>query len=146
MGKSSNRRDDGDRRLRPTPMFSRFTLRGRRIRIRRDLDTLRGRYIDRSTGRHLVLILILMICIFLDAASTLYILDHGGNEVNPIMESALQRGVGWFLLVKLGPLPLAFLLLSIHRYFSWVRFALIFLVLVYGTLALYHILLLTRIH
>ena len=146
MGESSNSRDAGDRRQRPTPMFSRFTLRGRRTNIRRDTDGLRGRYIDRSTGRHLVLILILMICIFLDAASTLYILDHGGNEVNPIMASALQRGVGWFLMVKLGPLPLAFLLLSIHRYFSWVRYALIFLVLVYGTLALYHISLLARIH
>ena len=126
-------------------MFSRFTLRGRRTRIRRDADALRGRYIDRTAGRHLVLILVLMVFITLDAMSTLYILDNGGNEVNPLMERALQRGVSWFLLVKLGPLPIAFLLLSIHRYFSWVRLALIFLVLVYGTLALYHISLLAKI-
>ena len=140
------RRDDGDRRRRPTPMFSRFTLRGRRTRIRRDTDALQGRYIDRTTGRHLVLILALMVFITLDAMSTLYILDHGGNEVNPLMESALQRGVSWFLLVKLGPLPVAFLLLSIHRYFSWVRWALVALVLIYGSLAMYHVSLLAKIH
>jgi hypothetical protein len=144
-GKSGNRRRVFDRRGRPTPMFSRFTLRGRRTRIRRDTDLLRGRYIDRSTGRHLLLILILMLCITLDAMSTLYILDNGGNEVNPIMESALQRGVGWFLMIKLVPLPIAFLLLSIHRYFTWVRWALVALVLIYGSLAMYHLVLLARL-
>jgi hypothetical protein len=126
-------------------MFSRFTLRGRRTRYRRDTDLLRGKYVDRSTGRHLVLILVLMICVIIDAASTLYILDNGGTEANPIMNSALQRGVGWFLAIKLGPLPVAFLLLSIHRYFPWVRGALFFLVVVYGLLALYHAYLLLRI-
>lgn len=145
VGKSSERRDIGERRRRPTPMFSRFTLRGRRTRIRRDTDMLRGRYIDRSTGRHLALILLLMIFITLDAMSTLYILDNGGTEVNPLMERALQRGVGWFLMIKLGPLPIAFLLLSIHRYFVWVKSALILLVVIYGTLALYHLSLLTKI-
>ncbi len=142
----STRRHGGDRRRRATPMFSRFTLRGRRTRHRRDSDMLYGRYIDRSTGRHLALILLMMVFITLDAMSTLYIIDNGGNEVNPIMERALQRGVGWFLMVKLGPLPVAFLLLSIHRYFTWVRWALVGLVLVYGTLAIYHISLLMKIH
>ena len=143
---ADNRRRQVDRRRRPTPMFSRFTLRGRRTRIRRDADLGRGRYIDRSTGRHLALIVLLMVFITLDALSTLHILDQGGNEVNPLMENALQRGVGWFLMIKLVPLPVAFLLLSIHRYFRWVRWALLALVAVYGSLALYHVSLLLRIH
>jgi len=141
-----NRRARGDRRRRPTPIFSRFTLRGRRARIRRAADLVRGRYVDRSTGAHLALILLLLIFIVLDAASTLYILERGGREVNPLMDSALRRGIGWFLLIKLGPLPLAFLLLSIHRYFRWVRVALGAMVAVYGGLALYHLSLLAKIH
>lgn len=140
-----NKRLSGDRRRHPTPLLSRFTLRGRRLRFRRDTDTLAGRYIDRSTGRHLLLILLLVIFITLDAASTLFIIEHGGSEVNPLMDNTLQRGVGWFLLVKLGPLPVAFTLLSVHRYFRWVRLALGLLVLVYGVLMLYHVSLLLKI-
>jgi hypothetical protein len=145
-GEAASRRRRGDRRRRPTPMFSRFTLRGRRTHIRRDGDLRRGRYVDRSTGRHLLLIVLLMVFITLDAMSTLYILDRGGSEENPLVENVLQRGVGWFLTIKLLPLPLAFLLLSIHRYFGWVRWALLGLLLVYGSLALYHLWLLARIH
>ena len=139
------RRSLADRRLDPTPAVSRFTLRGRRAQIRRDLDLMRGRYVDRSSGRHLALILVLLILVTLDAGSTLYILEHGGRELNPLMDRALRRGVGWFLAFKLAPLPLAFLLLSIHRYFRWVRAALGILVVVYGTLALYHLYLLGKV-
>ncbi|HOX24593.1 MAG TPA: DUF5658 family protein [Candidatus Krumholzibacteria bacterium] len=140
------RRAPADRRRVPTPIFSRFTLRGHRARIRRRADFARGRYVDRSTGGHLGSILLLLIFIVLDAASTLYILERGGSEVNPLMANALDRGVGWFLLIKLAPLPVAFLLLSIHRYFRWVRAALILLVVVYGVLAIHHLALLAKIH
>jgi hypothetical protein len=126
-------------------MFSRHSLRGQRVRIRRDTDFLRGRYVDRSTGRHLLLILVMLLFVTLDAMSTLVILDQGGTEVNPLMNATLQRGVGWFLLVKLGPLPLAFALLSVHRYFRWVRLALGALVAIYGVLMLWHVSLLVKI-
>jgi hypothetical protein len=139
------RRHHPDRRQDPTPLLSRFTLRGRRAQIRRELDLLRGRYVDRSSGGHLALITALLVLIAVDTASTLVILAHGGSELNPLMDSALRKGVGWFLLCKFGPLPVAFLMLSIHRYFRWVRATLVFLVFVYGTLALYHLYLLGRI-
>ncbi|MBD3222848.1 hypothetical protein GF314_16595 [bacterium] len=140
-----SRRTGGDRRLMPTPMLSAYSLRGRRTRIRRDTDLLRGRYVDRSTGRHLILIVLLMLFVSLDAASTLWIIDRGGTEANPVMANTLERGVGWFLLVKLGPLPLAFTLLSVHRYFGWVKAALALLVVVYGALMIYHFTILARI-
>lgn len=142
----ADRRLDADRRGDPTPAFSRFSLRGRRARIRRDRDLARGRYVDRSSGRHLALILTLLILIVVDTGSTLYILRHeGGQELNPLMDRALKSGVGWFLLWKLAPLPLAFLLLSVHRYFRWVRAGLVFLLGVYGVLALYHVYLLVKV-
>ncbi len=142
----SNRRNSGDRRLRPTPLLSKFSLVGRRFHIRRDTDFLRGRYVDRSSGIHLALILTLLIFITLDAASTLYILSHGGTEVNPFMDRALRKGVGWFLLIKLGPLPIAFFLLSVHRYFNWVRYLMYGLAAIYGALMCYHLFLLLKIH
>lgn len=131
--------------MRPTPMLSAYTLRGRRTRVRRDTDFLRGRYVDRSTGRHLLLLVLLMLFVTLDAMSTLYILENGGTEANPLMETTLERGVGWFLMVKLGPLPLAFTLFSVHRYFGWVKVGLTLLVVVYGGLMLYHFWILVRI-
>lgn len=140
-----DQRQLADRRQDPTPAISRYSLRGRRARIRREFDLLRGRYVDRSSGAHLALILTLLILVTVDTASTLFILEHGGQELNPLMDEALRRGVGWFLLFKLGPLPAAFLLLSIHRYFRWVRATLGVLVAVYGGLAVYHLYLLGRV-
>ena len=143
-GQDDRRRAD-DRRLIPTPALSRFTLRGRRAEIRRKLDILRGRYVDRSSGGHLALIVWLLILIAVDTGSTLIILAYGGRELNPLMDSVLRQGLGWFLLCKFGPLPVAFLMLSIHRYFRWVRATLIALTVVYGVLALYHLYLLAKI-
>lgn len=140
----TNRRSGGDRRARPTPLLSRFSLRGRRTWIRRDTDGLRGRYVDRSTGRHLLAVVLLLVFVSLDALSTLLLLEQGHGEANPLMDATLRKGVGWFLLVKLGPLPLAFALLSVHRYFRWIRHALGLLVVVYGCLMLYHASLLLR--
>lgn len=143
--RSVSRRTGGDRRMRPTPMLSAFSLRGRRARIRRDTDLLRGRYVDRSTGRHLMFILLLMLFVSLDTMSTLWILEQGGTEENPLMANTLERGVGWFLVVKLGPLPLAFMLFSVHRYFTWIKVGLAFMVVVYGGLMLYHFYILLRV-
>lgn len=142
---SGSRRGGRDRRHVPTPWFSRFTLRGSRRRIRRDDDLQRGRYVDRADGPYLGGVVALVALILLDAMSTLFILGRGGSEENPLMASLIARGIGWFLLVKLGPLPFAFLLLSVARYFGWIRWALGALLVVYGLLAAYHLRLLFQI-
>ncbi len=142
---ADGRRGPGDRRRFPTPWLSRFTLRGNRRRIRRQDDLRRGRYVDRADGPYLGGIVALVVLIVLDAVSTLFILSRGGTEENPLMASLIARGSAWFLLVKLGPLPVAFLLLSVARYFGWTRWALTTMVLVYGVLAGYHVYLLLQI-
>jgi len=142
---TDGRRLTGDRRAFPTPWISRFTLRGQRHRIRRREDLARGRFVDRATGMFLAGVVTMVLFVALDATSTLYILRHGGTEKNPLMATLIERGTGWFLLVKLGPLPFAYLLLSVARYFGWIKWALITLLLVYGALALYHLQLLLRI-
>ncbi len=96
-------------------------------------------------GGYLGGIVALITLIILDSLSTLFIVSRGGTEENPLMQTLLERGPGWFLFVKLGPLPVAFLLLSIARYFGWVRWGLAALLIVYGALATYHLVLLARI-
>jgi len=135
----------GDRRCHPTPWLSRFSLWGRRWHIRRLEDLADRPYVDRAVGGYLASILTLVALIVVDSTSTLFILSRGGTEENPLMRSLLERGTGWFLLVKLGPLPIAFLLLSVVSYFGWVRWGLAALLIVYGGLAAFHLSLLMRI-
>lgn len=139
------RRAGDDRRRRPTPWFSRYTLRGRRTQIRRTEDLDQGRYVDRAEGPYFHQIVLLVALVALDAVSTLIILGQGGGEANPVMRPVLERGTGWFLLVKLGPLPVAFLLLSITYHFGWIRWGMRVLLAVYACLACWHFLLLVRI-
>ncbi len=138
-------RHGSDRRDQPTPWLSRYTLWGRRLRIRRENDLERGRYVDRAQGPYLGAVILLVVLVLVDAVSTLFILAHGGTEENPLMQSILERGRGWFLAVKLLPLPLAYLLLSVARYVGWVRWGMRILLAVYGALAAYHLVLLSRI-
>lgn len=142
---AGQRRLATDRRRFPTPWLSRFTLRGQRRRIRRDEDLLRGRYVDRADGPYLKGILILVVLVALDTLSTLFIISRGGTEANPLMRSLLERGTPWFLLVKLAPLPIAFVLLSVARHFGWVRWMMVLLLVVYGLLAGLHLRLLVTI-
>ena len=78
-----------DRRVRPTPPFSKFTFWGQRRTFRRKDDQQRGGYIDQySSGLFFLLILIVGLNI-LDALFTMIILDFGGWEVNRIVDSVI---------------------------------------------------------
>jgi hypothetical protein len=135
-----------DRRRRPTPLFSRYTMWGRRTRVRRDDDGDDRRYVDRASGGFLALVVALVVLVSFDAFSTLHIVRSGGGEDNPLMDWVLRRSVPLFLAIKLLPLPVAFVLVSIHRYFNWVRIGLSVAVAIYGVLALYHLYGLSQIH
>ena len=135
-----------DRRRRPTPLFSRYTMWGRRTRVRHDEPGPDRRYVDRATGGFLALVVALVVLVTFDAFSTLHIVRSGGGEDNPLMDWVLRRSVPLFLAIKLMPLPVAFVLVSIHRYVDWVRIGLTIAVAVYGALALYHLYGLSQIH
>ena len=75
-----------DRRKKPTPAISRFTLWGRRKTFRRKEDQERGGYVDQySSGLFLLSILLMGASIF-DALFTMIILNFGGWEVNRIVD------------------------------------------------------------
>jgi hypothetical protein len=75
-----------DRRKQPTPILSRYTIWGRRKGL---LGFPNERYVDRYSPR-LLLFLVLMVGLnCLDSCFTLMILEKGGQELNPIVESAI---------------------------------------------------------
>ena len=142
---SQNLPRGGDRRERPTPMLSRYTLIGQRRVNRRTTDPQSAYYVDRSSGIFSVAILAMLAFIVADTASTLYILGRGGSEANPLMRWLLGHGTDWFVTVKVGSGLLGFVLLAVHCKFPTARWLVFVLVSVYFVLALYHLVLLSNL-
>jgi len=135
-----------DRRQRPTPMFSRYTLFGRRRRNRRDTDPSARYYVDWIDGHYRRALILVVIFILVDSLSTLHIISRGGGEANPLMAMVLGLGPGWFVAVKVLSALWAFILLAVHRFFPVARLLAAVLLTVYGAVVLYHLFLLVQIH
>jgi hypothetical protein len=76
-----------------------------------------------------------------DALATLFIINKGGIEVNPIMAHAIEVGPWFFILIKIVLFTLAIVLIIKHvpRFLKWVVGA-------YSLLACWHIWLLSKIY
>jgi len=109
-----------DRRKQPTPALSRFSLWGRRMAFRREEDKKRGGYVDRYTSGLLFVLTLIVGLNILDVLFTMMILDNGGWEINPIVQSAIQvygdRFWVWKFVIVSGPL----ILLCLHNKFRMV--------------------------
>ncbi len=139
-------RKTSDRRHRPTPFLSRYTLRGRRKGHRRDSDPQSHYYVDRASGFYLTVLLIILGLIVFDTASTLYIISRGGSEANPLMAWALEQGTAWFILIKILPALTGFMLLGVLTRFPISKVLSILLTVIYGSIIVVHLNLLHRIH
>jgi len=136
------RRRGPDRRQRPTPVFSRFTLHGRRHAFRRDTEG-GNAYVDRySPAMVVALVAIVALCV-LDALFTLLYLQRGGSELNPIMAAAIEVGIVPFLLIKNGLTILGVLFLCLHKNFRLVKPLILGILLLYVLLLGYHLYLTT---
>ena len=139
---SQERRQGPDRRRRPTPLFSRYTLFGRRRDFRRDGEAANA-YVDRySPAMMAALVLIVGLCV-LDALFTLLYIQRGGSELNPVMAAAIEVGVVPFLAVKNGLTILGILFLCVHKNFRFVRPLIAGVLLLYVALLAYHLYLTT---
>jgi NADH:ubiquinone oxidoreductase subunit H len=85
-----DRRIFSDRRKKPTPAFSRFTLWGRRRTFRRKIDQQKGGYVDHYSALLFPLLISAVVLNVLDAFSTITVLNLGGWEVNPIVRSGIE--------------------------------------------------------
>jgi len=128
-----------DRRVRPTPLLSRFTFLGRRRAFRRKVDQQRGGYIDRySSGLFFFLLLIVGLNI-LDALFTMMILDSGGWEVNPIVRSVIALHGDKFWVWKFAIVSVSLILLCLHSKFRFIKAVILAFSAIYAGIVLHQL-------
>ena len=141
---AQTRRLGPDRRVRPTRMFSRYWLRGRRRGVRRGTDK-QYIYVDRYTKAEWTYVIGIVVMSLADLLLTLLYLSRGGEEANPFMRWALEwGGTAGFAAVKMFLTIAGALFLLIHARFRRVRFFMMLLFSGYVALMLYHSFLLVR--
>ncbi|MBX3463116.1 MAG: hypothetical protein KF830_08090 [Planctomycetes bacterium] len=83
-------RRQGDRRCRPTPIWSRYALFGGRRRAVRRTGEREGAFVDVHGPGLLLLVTAIVALNVLDAWFTLLFLSHGGRELNPVVQMVLD--------------------------------------------------------
>lgn len=68
--------------------------------MRREADHARPYLVDRVPGSFLVAAILLLMLTLVDGVVTIFLLDHGYEEANPIMAYLLTRGHASFLIGK----------------------------------------------
>jgi hypothetical protein len=128
-----------DRRRKPTSILSRYTFGGRRMSFRRREERSKGGYVDRySSGLLLLLVVLLLLNVF-DALFTIFILDCGGTEVNPLMGVLITYCGERFWMGKFLLVGGAVLFLCLHSQFPRVKGALWAVTLIYGGVIFYQV-------
>ena len=109
-----------DRRKRPTPALSRFSLWGQRMSFRREEDKKRGGYVDRYSSGLLFLLILVVGLNVLDVLFTMMILDNGGWEINPVVRSVIEVYGDGFWAWKFAIVSVPLILLCLHSKFRMV--------------------------
>ena len=95
-----NRRTGMDRRRGGFPGVKSLLMYRRRKAIRRTEDTHRFIFFDQYGGRIFLAIVSILLLSIADALLTLFLVDHGASEMNPVMAFYLQLGPHAFILAK----------------------------------------------
>jgi hypothetical protein len=93
-------RSGGDRRRRVLPPLRYLIAGGRRRAVRRLEDSHRIVLLDRYSPKLFAAILGILCLSLLDAVLTLYLVEHGSTELNPIMDYFLRKGPLIFTVAK----------------------------------------------
>lgn len=138
---SNERREPrADRRSRPTPMLSKYSLfGGRRAGERRDGVCMEGLYVDRYPASLFLLAMALFALNLLDAIYTLMQVSSGAVEMNPLARGLLGMGPHIFILTKTLVVGLVLVFICMHTNFRRARFVLGFGLGVYTLVAAYHV-------
>lgn len=110
-------RNHPDRRHRPTPLFSRYTMwGGRRKTVRRTHEKRSHLFVDLYSARLLFLVATIIILSCIDAYLTLLLIEKGKVvEANPIMATLLSYGIFHFVFVKYVITAVALLMLCLLK-------------------------------
>jgi hypothetical protein len=130
-----------DRRKKPTPALSRYTVWGRRRTFRRKADQEGGSYVDCYSPVLLFLLLLAVGLNILDTLFTMMIIDVGGWEVNPIVGSVITIYGDKFWVWKFGIVSASLILLCVHSKFRFVKAAILSTTVIYIGIVLHQLVL-----
>ena len=85
--------------------------------------------------------ILLILLSALDAYLTLIHMQYGAQEMVPTMAWAIERGVVTFVSLKLAVTSVGVVYLVVHQNFSLARLSLYFLLFLYSSLLIYHVVL-----
>lgn len=94
------RRSGKDRRTRRWGDLIWLLKTGRRRQLRRKEDRRSLKVLDYYSPRLFYALVLVLLFSVADALLTLWLIDHGANEINPVMAYFLQFGPNIFMLVK----------------------------------------------
>ena len=137
---SQKRRTVPDRRTKPTPILSRYTMRGRRRDVRRDEDRRRHIYVDQYSLGFFLLLMAILLLGTADAFLTLHhVYVNNAEELNPIMNFFLGIGPRIFFNVKYVLTALCLTVLCLHKNLPIVKYLLGVVFLIYFVIVLNHL-------
>jgi hypothetical protein len=100
VDRNFTQRQGGDRRRRRLPPLRYLIFQGRRKRIRRRSDHHRLLLLDHYSSSLFAVIVLILVFSLADAFLTLWLVDRGASEINPVMNYFLSHGPGVFIGVK----------------------------------------------
>jgi hypothetical protein len=131
-------RKRSERRQKPTPLFNRYLLRGRRIGHRRSEDLKQNVYVDRLETIECGAISLLLFLCTADAFMTIIHLSNGFQELNPILNGFYQYGgPAWFMAIKFGLTLPGLVILFMHVKIPLTQKGIKLLVVIYSVLIVY---------
>jgi hypothetical protein len=96
----AEKRSGKDRRTHRFPKLRYLLFSGRRARVRREEDWEGTFYFDRYSSKLFGAIVLILLLSVLDALLTLYLIDRGSTELNPVMSYFLKYGPFVFMGAK----------------------------------------------
>ena len=93
-------RSDNDRRKNKPSAFSRYWLHGRRRTIRRKSDKTGKVQLDTHSTELFAVILFTIVLTIMDATFTLFLINQGATEINPLMAFYLEISPRHFFVTK----------------------------------------------
>ena len=139
-GLESDKRTVQDRRRRPTKPFNRYMLSGRRQTIRRQTDRKTHLYVDRYSYKLLTTLLLIILLCVLDAHFTMFHLDRGAEEINPLMNLLIKHGFLYFFIVKYLLTVLGVFIFCIYQSAPLMRVGLASMLVLYLIVFTHHLL------
>jgi hypothetical protein len=128
-----------DRRSRPTPRLSRYSLYGGRRRDPQRSEEREGSFVDVYSSTVLFWVLWIALMNVGDSFFTLVHLQAGGVEVNPVAAALLRTGRFGFVFSKAVLISCALVVLTLHKNFQLARFGLWLSTVAYTALVIYHL-------